>query len=206
MTNKVGFFKRLKALNSAQKQLFALALCQRMYPNYHLFSEVTEFGDAKVLDTALNLLWQSQYDKKLKLNIDLYIDRLENIVPDASNFDMYGVYPAQDAVSAVISLLSGIQCQDEEDMVNISKLSSSTVANYIEASISEEISENIKESALDELVFSHEVMVEERELQSNLLDIIEQEPFAKAEFIKALRKEIVQSGVSNIGICIDPDA
>ncbi|QDF67829.1 DUF416 family protein [Shewanella sp. SNU WT4] len=206
MTNKVGFFKRLKALNTAQKQLFALALCQRMYPNYQLFSEVTEFGDAKVLDTTLNLLWQGQYDKKLKLNIEMYIDRLENIVPDASDFDMYGVYPAQDAVSAVISLLSGIQSQDEEDMVNISKLSSSTVANYIEACIADTVSDSIKESELDDLIFNHEVMVEERELQSNLLDIIEKEPYAKAEFIKSLRKELVESGVSNIGISAEPDA
>ncbi|MGL4474105.1 MAG: YjaG family protein [Shewanella sp.] len=205
MTNKVGFFKRLKALNTAQKQLFALALCQRMYPNYQLFSEVTEFGDAKVLDTTLNLLWQAQYDKKLKLNIEMYIDRLENIVPDASDFDMYGVYPAQDAVSAVISLLSGIQSQDEEDMVNISKLSSSTVANYIEACIADTVSDSIKESELDDLIFNHEVMVEERELQSNLLDIIEKEPYAKAEFIKSLRKELVESGVSNIGISAEPD-
>ena len=97
MTNKQGFFKRLKALELPQKKLFAVALCQRMLPNYQLFSEVCEFGDPKVLDTLLNLLWQSMYDNKLKLNIDIYLERLEDNTPEPSDFDVYGVYPAMDA-------------------------------------------------------------------------------------------------------------
>ncbi|GIU45959.1 hypothetical protein TUM4438_20640 [Shewanella sairae] len=197
MTNKQGFFKRLKALELPQKKLFAVALCQRMLPNYQLFSEVCEFGDPKVLDTLLNLLWQSMYDNKLKLNIDIYLERLEANTPEPADFDVYGVYPAMDAVVALTSLISALQSKVEEDIVNISKLSSATVANYIEATCEQEFD---NEDALDDYIFAHEVMQEEKEMQSSLLDIIEDNLHMKADFIKELRREIVEIGVSNIGI------
>lgn len=198
MSNKPGFFKRLKALELEQKKLFAIALCQRMYPNYQLFSEVCEFGDPQVLDTALNLLWQSMYDKKLKLNIDIYLERLDLNTPEPSDFDVYGVYPAMDAAVALTSLLSALQSKVEDDIINISKLSSSTVANYIEATIEDEMDE----ATLDEFIFNHPVMVEEKELQASLLNIIEQNPKISADFVKGLRKEIIEAGVSNIGISV----
>ncbi|SQH77808.1 conserved protein of unknown function [Shewanella benthica] len=201
MTNKLGFFKRIKALDLQQKKVFAIALCQRMLPNYQLFSEVCEFGDPQVLDTALSLLWQSIYDKKLKLNIDIYLERLELNTPNPADFDAYGVYPAMDASTAIIALLSAIQSKVEEDIVNISKLSSSTVANYIEA-----ISDvDLDEDAFDDYIFNHEVMVEEKELQSTLLQLIEDNPKLHADFVKSLRKEIIAAGVSNIGI-VQPES
>ncbi|ACA87625.1 MULTISPECIES: YjaG family protein [Shewanella] len=196
MTTKLGFFKRVKALDFQQKKVFAIALCQRMLPNYQLFSEVCEFGDPQVLDTVLNLLWQSSYDSKLKLNIDIYLERLELNTPDPANFDVYGVYPAMDATTALIALLSALQSKIEEDIVNISKLSSSTVANYIEAISDVELDEE----AFDDFIFNHEVMLDEKALQENLLTLIEDNPKLNAEFIKSLRKEIVDAGVSNIGV------
>ncbi|MCL1141840.1 YjaG family protein [Shewanella gaetbuli] len=199
MSNKAGFFKRLKALSLPQKQLFAVALCQRMLPNYQLFSEVCEFGQPTVLSTALDLLWQSQYDKKVKFNVDVHLQRLDENTPDPADFEAYGVYPAMDAAVAISTLMSAIQAKAEEDIVNISKLSSSTVANYIEA-LSDE---SLMDEALDDFVFSHPVMAEEKELQGMLLDIIEANPTIQADLVKGLRKDIIEAGVSNIGISID---
>lgn len=198
MTNKTGFFKRLKALSLPQKQLFALALCQRMLPNYQLFSEVCEFGDPKVLSTALELLWQSQYDRKLKFNIDVHLQRLEDNTPDPSQFEAYGAYPAMDAAVGIGMLMAAIDGKIEEDITNISKLSSSTVANYIEA-ISDE---SLTDEALDDFVFEHPVMQEEKALQETLLDIIEANPEINTELVKGLRKDIIEAGVSNIGISL----
>jgi uncharacterized protein YjaG (DUF416 family) len=198
MINKTGFFKRLKALSLPQKQLFAIALCQRMLPNYQLFSEVCEFGEPKVLSTALELLWQSQYDKKLKFNIDVHLQRLEDNTPDPGQFEAYGVYPAMDAAVGISMLIAAIDAKNEEDITNISKLSSSTVANYIEA-ISDE---SLTDEALDDFVFAHEVMQEEKALQESLLDIVEANPTIDAELVKGLRKDIIEAGVSNIGISL----
>lgn len=203
MTNKIKFFKRLKTLSFSQQQLFATALCQRMYPNYQLFNEVSGFGDPKILDTILNLLWQSSYDHKLKFNIETHIEKLNTVTPEPKDFDIYGVYPAMDAAVALISVLSAIECKNEDDMINISKLSSSTVANYIEALYAEKLTDNLSTNAIDDFVFNHDVMLEEKELQLSLLEIIEENAKINADFVKSLRKEIIESSVSNIGICVN---
>ena len=92
--------------------------------------------------------------------------------------------------------MSAISAKMEDDIINISKLSSSTVANYIEA-ISDE---SLMDEALDDFVFAHPVMQEEKELQDMLLDIIEANPDINPELVKGLRKDIIDAGVSNIGI------
>ncbi|MFQ6371214.1 YjaG family protein [Shewanella sp. YIC-542] len=199
MNVKAGFFKRLKALSLPQKKLLAVALCQRMLPNYQLFAEVCQFGNPAVLDTLLQLLWQSLYDSKLKLNIELQLAKLEENTPEPEQFDVYGVYPALDAVVALSSLLGALESKVEDDITNISKLSSATVANYIEAIAPE----NLSDKQLEDFVFAHEVMQAEREVQENLLTIVEEQPHPKADFIKELRKEIVAAGVSNIGITLN---
>ncbi|MCE9686549.1 YjaG family protein [Shewanella sp. AS16] len=198
MIKKPGFFKRLKALSLAQKQLFAVALCQRMLPNYQLFSEVCNFGEPAVLSTVLELLWQAQYDPKLKFNIDVQLQRLEDNTPEPSDFEAYGVYPAMDAVVALSTLLGAIQGKIEEDIVNISKLSSSTVANYIEAVSDVEL----EDDAMDDFIFAHPVMEEEKALQNTLLEIIEENPKITADLVKGLRQDIIEAGVSNIGISV----
>lgn len=202
MSNKPGFFKRLKALSLPQKQLFAIALCQRMLPNYQLFSEVCEFGDPQVLSTALELLWQSQYDKKAKYNLDVHLQRLDENTPEPADFEAYGVYPALDAVVAISTLMAAIGAKTEDDIINISKLSSGTVASYIEATIDEAVAEKMNEKALDDYIYAHEVMQEEKELQGMLLDIIEANPSISPELVKGLRKDIIESAVSNIGIAV----
>lgn len=200
---KPGFFKRLKALNLQQKKLFAVALCQRMLPNYQLFAEVCEFGNATVLETLQQLLWQQLYDPKLKLNLDAQLNKLEENTPEPEDFDVYGVYPALDAVVALSTYLGAMQSKIEEDITNISKLSSATVANYVEALLGEEFD---SEDKLDDAIFAHPMMEQERELQLSLLEIIEDNPEPAADFIKALRKEIVSDGVSNIGISLSEAA
>ncbi|WP_394129579.1 YjaG family protein [Shewanella maritima] len=199
MSNKSGFFKRLKALSFSQKQLFATALCQRMLPNYQLFSEVCEYGNPQVLQTAMELLWQSQYDNKLKFNTDVHLQRIEEITPEPAEFEAYGAYPAMDAAVAVSTLLNAIQGKAEDDITNISKLSSSTVAHYIEA-LSDE---SLTDEALDEYVFAHPFMEQEKEMQNILLDAIESEKNVSKALVQGLRKEIIESGVSNIGISLD---
>ena len=197
---KPGFFKRLKSLNLQQKKLFAVALCQRMLPNYQLFAEVCEFGNATVLDTLQQLLWQQLYDPKLKLNLEAQLNKLEENTPEPEDFDVYGVYPALDAVVALSTYLGALESKIEEDITNISKLSSATVANYVEALLGDEFD---NEDKLDDAIFAHPMMEQERELQLSLLEIIEDNPEPAADFIKALRKEIVSDGVSNIGISLN---
>lgn len=199
MTAKPGFFNRIKALNSKQLTLFAVALSERMLPNYLLFAQITEQADSQKASTIQDILWQSLYTRNFKLNYERMQDQLELLIPEPDAHDFYGVYPATDALVAMITILTAMEQKVDTDLINISKLSSSTVAAFIEASEQPELE---SEEALDDFVFAHPLMAEEREIQNQLLEWVEQQDPMDPEAVKALRKELRDEGVSNLGITL----
>ncbi|TKB49220.1 DUF416 family protein [Ferrimonas sediminicola] len=196
MSKTPGFFSRIKALSPDQKRLFATALAERMLPNFQLFCHATDSEGADQLPLSLDLLWESCFSQRLKLALEQQIEKLEAITPDPDDHDMYGVYPAMDAVVAVSTIFIAMQQKVEEDLVNVSKLSSSTVTNYIEVTEMPELTGR----ELDDFIFAHEMMQEEKSIQAQLLTWVESQP--SPDEIKEMRREIRGSGVSNIGISL----
>lgn len=191
MTKKPGFFTRIKALSFEQQLLLANVLTERMLPNYRLFSQSVEFGDPKVLETIVDIIWQKLAKHQVKLNLEVQQNKLFEQTPELSEFDCFGVVPAIDCAMAINTMLVALEQKMDEDLINISKLSSSTVASYISA---------VEGDISDEELFNHEMMQEERELQDYLLTRIEEHHKPKADFVKALRSEFKGFGISNIGI------
>ncbi len=198
MTAKPGFFNRIKALDTWQKTLLATALTERMLPNYQLFAQVTDQENSDKAMIALDLLWQSLTDRKFKLNFERLINQMDALIPDEQQYDCYAVYPATDLLTALVTIFTALQQKIETDLINISKLSSSTVAAFIEASESDDA----QISANDDWVFAHPLMQEERELQEQLLDWVEQLSPSDADEVKGLRKELREAGISNLGISL----
>lgn len=58
------FYKKLRKLMPWQQTVFALALSERMYPNYCLYAESTGRGDTKLIRHALDTMWQYLTEKK----------------------------------------------------------------------------------------------------------------------------------------------
>ncbi|GAA4897507.1 YjaG family protein [Ferrimonas pelagia] len=200
MTAKSGFFNRIKELSSNQKILFAVALSERMLPNYQLFAQITEQEDSQKASTIQDMLWQSLYTPNFKLNYDRMLDQLEALMPDHGDHDFYGVYPATDALMALSTILTALQQKIDADLINVSKLSSSTVAAFIEAS---DLPDDLNsEKALDDYIFDHPLMADEKAIQEQLLEWVEEQEKTDPEAIKALRKELRDSGVSNIGVSL----
>ena len=51
--------KRLEHFESWQHLAFMASLCERMYPNYYLFCQMTEQPEqAKTYQNILNLVWE----------------------------------------------------------------------------------------------------------------------------------------------------
>ena len=191
MTKTTGFFTRIKQLSFDQKMVFATTLTERMLPNYALFSDATSFGEPKVLNTIVDIIWQKLSKHQVKLNLEVQLEKLAVVIPDQQDFDCFGVIPAIDCALAGNTLLVALEQQMDEDLINISKLSSSTVASYITA---------VEGDISDEATFEHELMVEEKALQNYLLELIEEQGNPNAEFLKGLRRQFKDFGVSNIGI------
>lgn len=191
MTKKIGFFTRIKELSFEQQLVFANVLSERMLPNYQLFSESTEFGNIKVLRTIIDLIWQKLSKQSVKLNLEVQQNKLLDETPELADYESFGVIAAIDCAMAINTMIVAMEQKMDEDLINISKLSSSTVASYISA---------VEGDISDEDTFSHEMMVEEKELQEYLLSRIEESKKLTPSFLKDLRTEFNNFGVSNIGI------
>lgn len=93
---------RLERLESWQHVTFMACLCERMYPNYAMFCQQTGFGDGQIYRRILDLIWETLTVKDAKVNFDSQLEKFEEAIPSADDFDLYGVYPAIDAGQKII--------------------------------------------------------------------------------------------------------
>lgn len=186
---KLNTFGRVRALEGWKAVAFGAALLERMLPNYALFCEVTETGDATGLRNCLNLVWESLKSPKSKFNVAVQLEKVEVATPDTSEFDNYGVYPAIDAAIGLAGLLNLVAGDDPQGAVVISKLSQGSVEAYLLAT----------DEADDESVKSHPLMEFEVEVQNELLDYIEQAKYP-AKAVDEMKQLALEAGISNIGL------
>ncbi len=76
-----------------------------------------------------DLIWETLTVKDAKVNFDSQLEKLEEAIPAADDFDMYGVYPAIDACVALSELIhSRLSGETLEHAIEVSKTSITTVA------------------------------------------------------------------------------
>lgn len=195
--SKANNFQRIRDLNYLQKAVLAAAVIERMLPNYDLFSEATGFGDMATMKSTLNVCWEIIVFPKSKINLEKQVDKVEANVPELSQFDMFGTYPAIDTATALLGLLHGLMAKDEQEFIDIAKISQATVARYVEF-----VLENEEIEPDNSLVREHEIMQYEIEVLAGLIDFVEQMGRITSESVKALKQHAVADGQTNIGITI----
>lgn len=186
---------RLEKLESWQHVTFMACLCERMYPNYQMFCQQSEFTDAKVYRSILDLVWETLVVKDSKINFDNQLEKLEEIIPSADDFDFYGVYPAIDACIAlgevVHAKLSG---EILSHAIAVSETSIRTVAMLEMTQAGREMSEEeLKELSSIE---------EEWDIQWEIFRLLAACEERDLELIKGLKSDLREAGVSNIGITV----
>ena len=189
--------KRLENLATWQHLTFMACLCERMYPNYHLFCQITEQPqNAKVYHNILNLVWEYLTVKEANINFENQLEKLENIIPDVNDYDFYGVVPALDACEGLAEVLHTIIAGASlEQAVKVSQLSLGTVASYLETEYDRTLSEvELKESDL---------IQQELDVQWQLYRALKEAERHDVELISDLKNELREVGVSNICVKID---
>ena len=189
--------KRLENLATWQHLTFMTCLCERMYPNYHLFCEITEQPqNAKVYHNILNLVWEYLTVKETNINFENQLEKLENIIPDVNNYDFYGVVPALDACEGLAEVLHTIIAGASlEQAVKVSQLSLGTVAGYLETEYDRTLSEvELKESDL---------IQQELDVQWQLYRALKEAERHDVELISDLKNALREESVSNICIKIE---
>ena len=189
--------KRLENLATWQHMTFMACLCERMYPNYHLFCQITEQPqNAKVYHNILNLVWEYLTVKEANINFESQLEKLENIIPDVNDYDFYGVVPALDACEGLAEVLHTIIAGASlEQAVKVSQLSLGTVAGYLETEYDRTLSEvELKESDL---------IQQELDVQWQLYRALKEAERHDVELISDLKNALREEAVSNICIKIE---
>jgi len=195
---------------------FSAALLERMLPNYQMFSEAADFGNAKVLRNQLDIIWQwLDNSNTVKINSEAQLLKLEAETPDPEEFDSFGVFPALDVCMALSALWQLMQVKpmkknkaseiDVDDIQSISRLSHNSVSYYVELLLLEEVDEA---SASEEFIISaeqideHPLMQWEKDTQKELCDFLK---FSSADkrTCKLAKKMSLSEGLSNLGIEIN---
>lgn len=161
MNKKLNIFQQVRELDGWYAVAFSASLLERMLPNYVLFCEATEFADPTQYRNSLNAIWEWLAVPKAKINFTAQLEKIEELVPDASDFDNYGVYPAIDVAMSMSATILLIQNEDPQGAVVVSKLSQGGVEAFIEASTEQTITD------LD--IKGHPLMQWEIETQKELL-------------------------------------
>lgn len=184
---------RLEKLSNWQHYTFMACLCERMYPNYQAFCLETGFAEPKLYRSILDLVWETLVVKDAKVNFDSQLEKLEEAIPDADNFDIYGVYPAIDACVALSEVLHAhLSGETQEHSVSVSEASIRTVAML-------EMTQAGREMTDEELKVLPSIENEwdvQWEIYRLLADCEERD----IELIKGLRADLKEAAVSNIGI------
>lgn len=119
------------SLTDPQKIALACCLIEKMLPNYALFAELTGFGDAELLRNISSLAWESILATGSKINFEKQADKLADNIPEESDFEMYGVYPAIDCCVGVEILLSMLVSGDFSELDELQRLYFATVESYL---------------------------------------------------------------------------
>ncbi len=190
------FDKEFYDLNDWQLAAFCAAISERMFPNFSLFANLMEFGDADKMRQILNGVWDHLGNTGAKMNFEVQLDKVEANMPDLEEFDMYGASPALDAVVALFSTLNTVIAADASEVITVGNMSRECVATFIELSADDQMSDD----ELVRYINTHEFMQQEDDFQADILEII-QDDLSRSEALKELRELAHNDGYSNLGIC-----
>lgn len=199
--NANQFLKAVEQLQGWRQTAFLLALAERAFPNYALFSEAigTKAGGKmrQLLDTGWGLFEQ----KSTENTVPRLLARLESLSPDVEAYDAYGVHPAFDfCVLLEEALLSRLN-PSRQRATEASRVATGTVMNFIIFSEGEDLDE----SELVRLLDSHPLMKEDKVFQRDLILGLKRQRVPKERYLQELQALAANDGVSNLGITLADD-
>lgn len=131
--NEISHF--LKPLSFRAKVLFAVLASERLYPNYVIFEQRTNWGNSQLLQEAISLIYQYIFDQNLFTpeEIQELITQIDLVTPDTEDFDDLTTSFALDACTSLFSTLNFILSRDENDILDVATYSRDTVYAFVQA-------------------------------------------------------------------------
>ena len=194
--NANQFLKAVSQLQGWRECAFLLALAERSFPNYALFSEAVGLKTGGKMHQILDLAWGTLQEEVAETAIPQLLAKLETLSPDVEAYDAYGVYPAFDFCQLLEQALLNRLNPSKHRATEASQLATATVMSFIELSEGE----GLEEDELVRLLDSHPLMKEDKTFQRDLVLALKRQRTPLELFITELREDAANDGVSNLGI------
>ena len=179
----------------------ASAICERAWPNYALFADITDFGTSEEVRHSLNMVWDNAAGLQSAKNFERLLEKLDANTPELEEFDMFGVHPALDFI---VSLNCAVNCSmalepPETDLASLLTLSLSTIGKFIKYAEAPEL----KGTELIQYIEQHELYRIQLEFIEELLQKIKKLTKQNKEFVRELKVLAANEGISHLGISMD---
>lgn len=181
---------QLTNLLAWQQSVFCMALAEQNITHFKMFSQSIESEHGTTADNILELFWEKMTVKGAKINFTIQEENFDVIIPESSDYDFYGVYPAVDYCVITNCIFNSFTIKSKEEALNASQTSFATIASFIELQTDQEIDE--ANLVLEPLFIEH------LEVQKTVLKMLDNE--RSPELIKSIREYIRSLESTNIGI------
>ena len=196
--NANQFLKAVEQLQGWRECAFLLALAERGFPNYALFSDAVELKGGGKMRNLLDQSWAMLQDEPSESAIPNMLARLESLSPDTEQYDVYGVFPAFDCCRLFEQALLNRLNPNRHRATEASQWATGTVMSFIEMSEADGMSED----ELVRLLDRHELMKIDKAFQRDVLLSVKRQRTPTEQFVQGLKDEAANNGVSNIGISL----
>lgn len=195
------FLKQIQPLNPWQMTTLASAICERAWPNYALFADITDFGTSEDVRHCLNMVWDNAAGLQSSKNFERLLEKLDVNTPEPEEFDMFGVHPALDFI---VSLNCAVNCamaveSQETDVASLLTLSLSTIGKFIKYAEAPDL----KGTELTQYIEHHELYLIQLEFIKELIQEVKQLPKQNKDIIRELKTLAANDGISHLGISMD---
>ncbi|HIP76645.1 MAG TPA: DUF416 family protein [Psychromonas hadalis] len=184
--------EQLKDLQAWQQSVFCMALSEQSRLHFKMFCDVVENDNAPLVDNFNQMFWDKMTLKGTKINFDIQQEHFDVLIPDARNFDFYGVYPAVDHCVILSCAFNSFLTKSKDEALNASQTAFSSIASFIELQRDEEI--DVQTLKTDEL------FVDQLTFQTQLLKLLDDQ--RSPDLIKSIKKFVQDQGVTSLGIAL----
>lgn len=187
------FYKRLKKLMPWQQTVYALALSERMYPNYCLYAESTGRGDVQLIRQSLDTMWQYLTEKSMQIDLSAILEKIESTMPEPQKEECYGAWPALDACVGLATAYNSVVFRLGDEAYDVCQTSLGSVIGFTEMQQGRELNE--------EELYAEPLVEEEMAFQVELLNAVSQP--RDADVILKIKALATLNGASNLGITLE---
>ncbi|MBH1394522.1 DUF416 family protein [Stenotrophomonas maltophilia] len=172
-------------LSNWQRLAFMASCCERMIPNYRIFSAQTSFGDVNILRNTLDSVWLEVIGGAGSRNLESLSKGCEAQAPDPSNFSSIYASSALDAAAAISITASAAATHAEVTAVmDVVELARDSVDLFVQ--IVENLDPNAPE--FENRILRSLLMQTELKRQRRALEILKstgrEDKVARAEIVK----------------------